>query len=102
MSLWIALVVVTAGSYGLKLAGVSLPERALAHPRIQRIASILPVAMLTALVVVGLFEANGRYHADGPLLAGVGASALALRWRATLPVALVVAVVVTGSLRAIL
>jgi branched-subunit amino acid transport protein len=35
--------------------------------------------MLTALVVTDLFDANGRYTADWPTLAGIGAGAVALR-----------------------
>ena len=45
-----ALVVASVGSYLLKLAGVSLPESVLANPTVQRIASFLPIAMLTALL----------------------------------------------------
>ena len=36
--LWLALVIAAVGSYLLKLAGVSLPESILNHPKVQRVA----------------------------------------------------------------
>ena len=79
ITVWATILVASLGCYGLKLAGVSLPESVLNHPRVQRTAGLLPVAMLTALVVTDLFDANGRYTADWPTLAGIGAGAIALR-----------------------
>ena len=72
-TVWATVLIASLGCYGLKLAGVSLPESVLNHPRVQRTAGLLPVAMLTALVVTNLFDANGRYTADWPTLAGIGA-----------------------------
>ena len=46
-ALWVAVIIAAVGSYGLKLAGVSLPESVLNHPRVQRIAGFLPIAMLS-------------------------------------------------------
>ena len=40
--LWIALIVASIGSYLLKLAGMSLPESVLGHPKVQRVAGLLP------------------------------------------------------------
>jgi branched-subunit amino acid transport protein len=79
ITVWATVLVASLGCYGLKFAGVSLPESVLNHPRVQRTAGLLPVAMLTALVVTDLFDANGRYTADWPTLAGIGAGAIALR-----------------------
>ena len=79
ITVWATVLVASLGCYGLKLAGVSLPESALNHPRVQLTAGLLPVAMLTALVVTDLFDANGYYTADWPTLAGIGAGAIALR-----------------------
>ena len=80
ITVWATVLVASLGCYGLKLAGVSLPQSVLNHPRVQRIAGLLPVAMLTALVVTDLFDANGRYTADWPMLAGIGGGAIALRF----------------------
>lgn len=80
MSTWATILVASVGCYCLKLAGVSLPESVLRHPHGQRIASLLPVAMLSALIATDLFDANRHYSADWHTLAGVAAGALAL-WR---------------------
>ena len=100
-ALWAAVLAASVGCYGLKLAGVSLPDSVLGHPRVQRIAGLLPVAMLSALVVCDLFDADGRYSLDWRTLAGVGAGAVALRRGRSLLVVFVVAVAVTAALRSI-
>ena len=97
--LWVALIVAALGSYALKLAGVSLPESVLNHPRVQRTAGFLPIAMLAALVAVGLFDHGGRYGVDWFVLAGVAAGVLALLLRQGVLVVLLVAVGVTALLR---
>jgi branched-subunit amino acid transport protein len=98
-TLWVTLLAASAGCYGLKLAGVSLPASVLGHPRVQRTARLLPVAMLTALVVTDLFEANGRYSADWHTLAGVGVGAIALRSGRSLVVVFLLAIVTAAVLR---
>lgn len=98
-ALWAAVAVGSAGCYLLKLAGVSMPERVLNQPRVQSIATYLPVAMLAALVVVQLIDHNGRYAVDWRVLAGVGAGLLALLMRRGLLVVFIVAIAVTALLR---
>jgi branched-subunit amino acid transport protein len=80
---------------------VSLSESLLNHPRVQQVASLLPIAMLTALVVTDLFGAHGRYSEDWPALAGVASGALALVLRRSLVSVFLVAVVVTALVRAL-
>jgi branched-subunit amino acid transport protein len=99
-TVWTAVIVGAVGCYGLKLAGVSLPDSVLNHPRVQAIAGLLPVAMLTALVVTGLFGAGGRYAADWPAFAGVASGAVALRLGRSLLVVFVLAIAVTAAVRA--
>ena len=96
-----ALVVASVGSYLLKLAGVSLPESVLANPTVQRIASFLPIAMLTALVVVGLTDGDGdrRWNLDWPVLGGFAAAVVTLLLRGGVLVVFLVAVGVTALLR---
>ena len=52
--MWLALLLACVGSYALKFAGVSLPESVLNHAGVQRVAVLLPVAMLSALVTACL------------------------------------------------
>jgi len=97
--LWVALLVAAVGSYLTKLAGLSLPESVLAHPRVQRVAAFLPVAMLAALVAVQLFDGGGRYAVDWRVLAGVAAAVVALLLRRGFLVVFSTALVVTATLR---
>lgn len=100
-TLWATTLAASVGCYGLKLAGVSLPASLLSHPRVQRIAGLLPIAMLSALVVTDLFDANRHYSANWHALAGVAAGAIAL-WRGrSLVIVFLVAIAVTAVLRTI-
>jgi branched-subunit amino acid transport protein len=99
---WVTILAATVGCYGLKLAGVSLPDTVLNHPRVQQAAALLPVAMLTALVAVDLFDAGGHYHVNWPVLAGVTVAAIALRLGGSLPIVLLVAITTTACTRLII
>lgn len=95
-----ALLIAAVGSYLLKLAGVSLPESILNHPKVQRVAELLPIAMLSALVAVELLDGGGgRYAVDWRALAGVAAGVVALLLRRGFLVVFVVAISVTALLR---
>ena len=98
-ALWVAVVVAALGCYLLKLAGVSLPAAVLDHPRVRRVAALLPVAMLAALVVVELLDDGGRYGADWRTVVGVAAGGLALALRQGVLVVFLVAVATTALLR---
>lgn len=98
-ALVVAVVVASIGCYLLKLAGVSLPESVLADPTVQRIAGFLPITMLTALIVVELFDGNGQWSFDWRVGVGVAAGVVALLLRAGVLVVFVVAVTVTALLR---
>ena len=100
-SLWLAVVLAAVGCYLLKLAGVSLPESILNHPKVQRVAQFLPVAMLSALVAVELFDGGRRYALDWRILAGVAAGVVALLLRRGFLVVFLVAIGVTALLRLI-
>jgi branched-subunit amino acid transport protein len=99
--LWLAVVVAAVGWYLLKLAGVSLPESVLNHPKVQRVAQFLPIAMLSALVAVELFDGGRRYALDWRVLAGVAAGVIALLLRRGFLVVFLVAIGVTALLRLI-
>jgi uncharacterized membrane protein len=98
-ALWVAVVLGAVGCYLLKLAGVSLPAAVLDHPRVRRVAALLPVAMLTGLVVVELLDAGGRWGADWRTVVGVGAGMVALLLRGGVLTVFLVAVVTTAVLR---
>ena len=49
---WWAVLAAGVGCYLLKLAGLSVPPRVLEHPLLSRVADLVPVALLSALVAV--------------------------------------------------
>jgi branched-subunit amino acid transport protein len=99
MSAWVTVLIASLGCYGLKLVGVSLPESVLARSRVQRIAGLLPIAMLSALIITDLFDSDRHYQADWRTLAGVAVGGLAL-WRGrSLLIVFLVAIATTALLR---
>ena len=97
--LWLAIIFAAVGCHLLKLAGVSLPESILNHPKVQRVAQLLPIAMLSALVAVELFDDGGRYFVDWRTLAGVAAGVVALLLRRGFLAVFLIAISVTALLR---
>ena len=79
--MWLAILVAAAGCYALKLAGLSLPTRVLAHPLVARVADLIPVALLAALVAVQVW-AEGRSLTLDARTAGLGFAVAALLLRA--------------------
>ena len=60
---WLAILLAAAGCYLLKLGGLSVPSAVLEHPVVERVADLLPVALLAALIAVQVF--GGRPGAGG-------------------------------------
>jgi branched chain amino acid efflux pump len=74
--MWAGVLVACAACYGLKLAGVSLPQRWLQDPRIQRTVPLIPVALLAALVGTQTFATGQHWVLDAraaALLVALGA-----------------------------
>ncbi len=97
---WVAILGCAAGCYLLKLLGMSVPERALAHPVLRRTADLLPVVLLAALVAVQVLatkDAEGSGLGADARLAGLGAAVVALLLRAPF-----IVVVLTAALTAAL
>jgi uncharacterized membrane protein len=67
---WVAVLAASAACYALKLAGHSLPAGALNDARLQRVAALLPVALLPALIALQTF-ARGHDLTIDAHLAGV-------------------------------
>ncbi len=97
---WAALLALCLGCYLLKLAGLSLPERVIEHPRMRAIAVLLPLALLAGLTAVQTFS-DGRGLVLDARAAGVAAAAVALLLRAPFLVVVAVAAVVAAGLRAL-
>ena len=96
--MWAAIVLGCVGCYLLKLAGLSLPERVLDHPTVERIADLIPVALLAALVAVQVFSGGTSLTVDARVL-GLGFAVVALLLRMPFLVVVVGASVVAALAR---
>ncbi len=91
--MWAAILAAGAGCYLLKLAGLSVPRHVLERPAVERVAELLPVALLSALIAVQVL-ADGRALALDARLVGLGVALVALLLRAPF---IVVVAVAAGS-----
>ena len=78
---WAALLVAAGVCYAIKLAGLSLPQRFLKYPRIQRTVPLLPVALLAAQIATQTF-ASGQHLVLDVRAAALGVAAIAVLLRA--------------------
>jgi uncharacterized membrane protein len=95
---WTAVLLGSAGCYLLKLAGLSVPRRLLADPRVRRIAEMLPIALLATLVALQTLTTGTRLGLDARA-AGVGAAFIAVLARAPFLVVVATAVAITALVR---
>ena len=79
--IWATIVVAGVGCYLLKLAGLSVPSAVLERPVVRRIAGLIPVALLSALVAVQVFGSGHRLALD-ERAAGLAVAAVLLVLRA--------------------
>ncbi|MFZ0045986.1 MAG: AzlD domain-containing protein [Streptosporangiaceae bacterium] len=98
--IWIAVLVTAGGCYAFKLAGLTVPQRVLASPRVRRFAELVPVALLAALSAVQAFTSGQAFDLDPARLAGMGAAIAALLLRAPFLVVIVAAAGTAAALRA--
>jgi branched-subunit amino acid transport protein len=96
--MWIAILVTALGAYLLKLAGLSIPGSVLEHPLVHRVADLIPVGLLAALVAVQVF-AEGQSLTLDARAAGLAAAVLALLLRAPFIVVVLVAALTAGIVR---
>ncbi len=98
--MWTAIIVTGVGAYLLKLAGLSIPQKALEHPLAHRVADLLPVALLAALVAVQVFGEGQSLTIDARA-AGLAVAVVALLLRAPFIVVVLVAALTAGIIRLI-
>ncbi|MEU2801239.1 MULTISPECIES: AzlD domain-containing protein [unclassified Streptomyces] len=100
MNVWIAVGLTVAGCYLAKLLGLLVPAGVLERPLVQRMAALLPVALLAALTAQQTFGDGHQIVLDARA-AGLGAAALALVLRAPFLVVVGTGVLVTAGARAL-
>jgi branched-subunit amino acid transport protein len=96
--IWAAVLAGSLGCYLLKLAGLSVPPKVLESKRTQRIAAALPIALLTALIVIQTFTTGHRLVVDARA-AGLAAAAIAVLLRAPFLVIVGVAALTAALIR---
>lgn len=96
--MWAAILVTAVGAYLLKLAGLSIPASVLERPLVHRVADLMPVALLAALVAVQVF-ASGQTLTLDARAAGLLAAVAALLLRAPFIVVVLVAAVTAALIR---
>lgn len=98
--MWAAILLTGLGCYLLKLSGLSVPSRVLEKPLAERIADLLPVALLAALIGVQVFTSGAALVVDARL-AGLVAALLALLLRAPFIVVVAAAALAAALIRLI-
>jgi uncharacterized membrane protein len=96
--LWAGLLAASAACYLFKLAGLSLPQRWLQNPRLQRTVPLLPVALLAALVATQTFS-TGHHLVLDVRAAALGVALVAVLLRAPFLVVVVAAAATAALLR---
>lgn len=92
--MWLAVLAGAAGCYLAKLAGLCMPRRVLDDRRTQRVATLLPVALLAALAATQTFTVDGGLALDARA-AAIGVAIIAVLLHA--PFLLTVALAATTA-----
>ena len=95
---WAGILVASAACYALKLAGLSLPQRWLQNPRVQRTVPLIPIALLAALVATQTF-ATGQHLVIDVRAAALAVAVVAVILRAPFLVVIVLAAATAALLR---
>ncbi len=96
--IWAGVLAASAACYGLKLAGLSLPQNWLHDARVQRAVPLLPVALLAALVATQTFS-TGHHLVLDVRAAALGVAAIAVLLRAPFLVVVASAAATAAVLR---
>jgi branched-subunit amino acid transport protein len=96
-ALWIGIIATSVVAFLLKYLGHSVPERWLSHPRVLKINSMIPIALLSALVGVQTFT-NEKTLVIDQRLAGMAVAVIALILRAPFAVVVISAAATSAAL----
>jgi branched-subunit amino acid transport protein len=86
--IWIAVIGTSTIAFGLKYFGHSVPEKYLSNPRMLRINTLIPIALLSALVAVQTITQKSKLVID-QRLAGMTVAVIALLLKAPFPVVVI-------------
>jgi branched-subunit amino acid transport protein len=88
--MWWGVIGTSAAAYALKILGYSVPQKFLSYPRVQRTNMLIPIVLLSALVAVQTFAVKSKLEIDHRAL-GLVVAAVALKFRASFPVVVILA-----------
>ena len=86
--MWIAVLGTSAIAFGLKYFGHSVPEKYLSNPRVLRINTLIPIALLSALVAVQTFAEKSKLVIDQRVV-GMSVAVIALMFKAPFPIVVI-------------
>lgn len=95
---WAAVLVGSAVCYLLKLLGLAVPQAVLDNTRVRQVATLLPIALLSALIAVQTFS-DGRALVLDARAAGLGVAVVAVLLRAPFLVVVIAACATTAVIR---
>lgn len=98
MTMVTAILLASIAVYSWKFFGYLVPEKFLERPRVARIANLLTVALLAALMATQTFTRQSEILFDSRI-AGIAAAALLLRFKAPFLVVVIVAAAVSALLQ---
>lgn len=86
--IWVAVIGTSAIAFTLKYFGHSVPEKYLSHPRVLRINTLIPIALLSALVAVQTVTEKSKLVLD-QRMSGMAVAVIALMLKAPFPVVVI-------------
>jgi len=101
MTLWTTVLLASGLAFATKFLGYVVPHQVLDGVVISRVAAMLPVALLSALVAVQTFTAVGDGLTVDARAAGLAVAVTALLLRAPFLVVVILAAATAATLRAL-
>ena len=101
MTLWTTVLLASGFAFALKLLGYLVPHQVLDGAVVSRVTTMLPVALLSALVAVQTFTAGAGVLTLDARAAGVAVAVCALLLRAPFLVVVILAAATAATLRAL-
>jgi branched-subunit amino acid transport protein len=98
MTLWLGILIASAAVYSWKILGFMVPSSVLNNPTISRIANLLTVALLAALLGVQGLTGGGQIEFDARVPA-IGVAAVLLYFRAPFVVMVAASAIVAALIR---
>jgi branched-subunit amino acid transport protein len=94
---WVSLLITSALVFIIRFAGYLVPEKYLTNPTALRINTLIPIALLSALVAVQSFTDKASIIID-QRMAGLGVAVIALLLKAPFPVVVISAAATSAAI----